>query len=250
MDYFKNKSVIITGATSGIGQCIAEALNGQGAKLLLSGRNEARGRAIEKQLGSDTHFMPGDIRLPETNEMLVTTAMERFGRLDMLVLSAGQLGIGDIESLGLDDWHDTIAANLHAVFYLLKYSLPHMKRSGNGSIVIIGSVAALHAFPNHPAYTASKGALPPLVRQLARDIAPYVRINIVSPAQVITPLLHDSVKAFDNPSAILEETAQKLPLKRLGLPEDITHTVLHLLSDQSAWITGSNFVVDGGFLAT
>jgi NAD(P)-dependent dehydrogenase (short-subunit alcohol dehydrogenase family) len=116
--------------------------------------------------------------------------------------------------------------------------------------VIIGSVAAHHAFPNHPAYTASKGALPPLVRQLARDYGPEIRINLVSPAQVITPLLQDSVKAFENPGAILEETARKLPLKRLGLPEDIANTVLHLLSDRAGWITGSEFIVDGGFLAS
>ena len=250
MSYFKNKSVIITGATSGIGQGVAVALRAQGANLLLSGRNEERGQAIERQLGKKTHFMSGDIRLPETNEALVKTAVESFGHLDMLVLSAGQLGIGKIDILSLEDWHETIAANLHAVFYLLKYAIPYIRETGGGSIVIIGSVAAMHAFPNHPAYTASKGALPPLVRQLARDYGPEIRINLVSPAQVITPLLYDSVKAFENPAAIIHETAQKLPLKRLGQPEDIANTVLHLLSDKSDWITGSNIVVDGGFMAT
>ena len=250
MSFFTKKTAIITGATSGIGQGIAWALNKQGANLILSGRNVGRGQRLEKQLGPSAHFVAGDIKQPRANEALVEAALERFGRLDMLVLSAGQLGIGKLDTLSLEDWQETIATNLNAVFYLLKYAIPEMQKRGEGSVVIIGSVAALHAFPNHPAYSASKGALPALVRQLARDYSPEIRVNLVSPAQVITPLLHNSVKAFDNPDEILEETAQKLPMKRLGLPEDIAHTVLHLLSDQASWITGSNFVVDGGFLAT
>lgn len=250
MSFFTNKTAIITGATSGIGQSIAEALAREGAKVILSGRDEVRGRSQEQQLGPSAHFVAGDIKQPRANEALVEAALERFGRLDMLALSAGRLGIGKLHTLSVEDWQETIATNLNAVFYLLKYAIPKMQKKGEGSVVIIGSVAALHAFPNHPAYSASKGALPALVRQLARDYSPEIRVNLVSPAQVITPLLHNSVKAFDNPDEILEETAQKLPMKRLGLPEDIAHTVLHLLSDQASWITGSHFVVDGGFLAT
>ncbi|MEM1137031.1 MAG: SDR family oxidoreductase [Bacteroidota bacterium] len=166
------------------------------------------------------------------------------------MLSAGQLGIGSIEKLSIEDWQETIATNLHAVFYLLKYALPIMKEHAGSSIVIIGSVAAYHAFPNHPAYTASKGALQPLIRQVALDYGPRIRINLVSPAQVKTPLLDASVKAFPNPDEILQQTAQKLPLKRLGTPEDIAQAVLFLLSEDASWITGSNFTVDGGFLST
>ena len=250
MKSFKGKTAIVTGATSGIGQGITEALIREGAKVILSGRDEQRGRDLEQQLGKNALFVAGDIKRPRANEALVQAAVERFGRLDMLALSAGRLGIGKLHTLSVDDWQDTIATNLNAVFYLLKYAIPEMQKRGEGSIVIIGSVAALHAFPNHPAYSAAKGALPALVRQLARDYSPEIRVNLVSPAQVITPLLHNSVKAFDNPDEILEETAQKLPMKRLGLPEDIAHTVLHLLGDQSSWVTGSNFVVDGGFMAT
>ena len=250
MSFFKDKTAIITGATSGIGQGIAEALIREGARVVLSGRDEERGRNLEQQLGPNAHFVAGDITRPEANEALVQAAMGRFGRLDMLALSAGRLGIGKLHTLSVEDWQETVSTNLNAVFYLLKYAIPEMQKGGGGSIVIIGSVAAFHAFPNHPAYAASKGALPALVRQLARDYSPEVRINLVSPAQVITPLLHNSVKAFDNPDEILEETAQKLPMKRLGLPEDIAHTVLHLLGDQASWVTGSNFVVDGGFMAT
>lgn len=249
-NYFENKTVIITGATSGIGRVVAETLHQEGANLILSGRNQERGEHLKMYLKGNTHFIAGDVKRPNYNKLLTTTAIERFGSLDMLVLSAGQLGIGKVHDLSLENWHDTIATNLNAVFYLLKYAIPQMRKGKGGNIVIIGSVAALHAFPNHPAYTASKGALPALVRQVARDYSPDIRINLVSPAQVVTPLLQNSIKAFDNPEAILQETAQNLPMKRLGQPIDIAHTVLHLLSDKSNWITGSNFVVDGGFLAT
>jgi NAD(P)-dependent dehydrogenase (short-subunit alcohol dehydrogenase family) len=119
-----------------------------------------------------------------------------------------------------------------------------------GSIVVIGSVAAFHAFPNHPAYCASKGALISLVRQIALDYGPAIRINLLCPAQVMTPLLQDSVRAFEHPDQILAETAQRLPMKRLGTTEDIASATRFLLGGESSWITGSYFVIDGGFLAT
>lgn len=246
---FADKKVIITGATSGIGECIAKTLYQRGAKLILGGRSLERGEGLVSQLGSRAHFAAGDIKLPETNEELVSRAVKEFGGLDQLVLCAGQLGIGKIDELSITDWEDTIATNLNAVFYLLKYALPQMTKTG-GSIVIIGSVAASHSFPNHPAYTASKAALPALVKQVALDYGPAVRINMVSPAQIETPLLHNSVQAFENPESILKETAERLPMKRLGTPQDIAEAVLYLLSDSASWVTGTNLTVDGGFLAT
>ena len=246
---FKDKTAIITGSTSGIGKGVATALHAHGANVILSGRDVAKGEDICRQLGSNARFLAGDVKIPGYNERLVKEAIRSFGSLDMVVMSAGQLGIGKIDELSLEDWHDTIATNLNAVFYLFKYAIPHLRKA-KGSVVIIGSVAALHAFPGHPAYTAAKGALPALVRQLARDYSPDIRINLVSPAQVITPLLTDSIQAFENPEDILDETSRKLPMKRLGTVDDIAHTVLHLLSENANWVTGSNFVVDGGFLAT
>ncbi|MDH3243217.1 MAG: SDR family oxidoreductase [Saprospiraceae bacterium] len=250
MKEFSNKSAIVTGATSGMGQNITEALSDLNVRVILSGRDQKRGSALEAKLQGNGHFVPGDVKDPALNKLLVDSARNQTGRLDYVVLAAGELGIGSITEVSIDDWEDTIATNLNAVFYLLKYAIPLMLEGEGGSIVIVGSVASHHAFPNHPAYTASKGALPALVRQIARDYGPRIRINLVSPAQVMTPLLHNSVKAFPNPDQILEETAEKLPMQRIGIPGDITNTVIHLLSDGASWITGSDFVVDGGFLAT
>lgn len=250
MKEFSNKSAIVTGATSGMGQDIAEGLAALNASVILSGRDHERGSALEARLQGRGHFVPGDIKDPAANKLLVDSARNHRGRLDYVVIAAGELGIGSITDLSIEDWDETIATNLNAVFYLLRYAIPLMLEEDGGSIVVIGSVASHHAFPNHPAYTASKGALPALVKQVARDYGPRIRINLVSPAQVMTPLLHNSVKAFPNPDQILEETAEKLPMQRIGIPGDITSTVIHLLSDGASWITGSDFVVDGGFLST
>ena len=250
MSGIKDKVAIITGGTSGIGKGVVQALNNEGARLIINGRDPEKGRKLIKELTGNAHFVEGDVKNSETNLQLVEKTHTHYGRLDMMVLSAGQLGIGKIDSLSIEDWHDTIATNLHAVFYLLKYGIPAMLEHDGGSIVIIGSIAAFHAFPNHAAYTASKGALPALVKQIALDYGPEIRINLVCPAQVKTPLLDNSVQAFEKPDEILAQTAQRLPLKRLGTPQDIANAVLYLLSDSASWVTGSHFVIDGGFMAT
>lgn len=250
MSGLSEKVAIVTGATSGIGRSIALALCKEKVRLIYTGRDIRKGHELSAQMGNEAQFLGGDIKSPGFNQKLVETAMNNFGRLDMLVLSAGQLGLGKIDTLELETWHDTIATNLHAIFYLLKYGIPAMLENGGGNIVVIGSIAAFHAFPNHPAYTASKGALPALIKQTALDYGPEIRINLICPAQVKTPLLDRSARAFDNPTEILEQTAQRLPLKRLGTPEDIANAALYLLSDAASWVTGSHFIIDGGFLAT
>jgi len=144
-------------------------------------------------------------------------------------------------------WQRTIDVNLNAVYYLIKLAAPRMQEHG-GSIVVNGSIAAYKGFPNHPAYCASKGALVSLVRQLAIDLAPAVRANILCTGQVDTPLLWDSAKAFPNPASVVQEVAARMPLKRLGTPEDIAKAALFLASDDAAWITGAAQTVDGGIM--
>jgi NAD(P)-dependent dehydrogenase (short-subunit alcohol dehydrogenase family) len=123
-----------------------------------------------------------------------------------------------------------------------------MLERGGGTVVVIGSIAGYKVFPNHPAYCSSKGALLQLVRQVALDYGPAIRINALHPGQVDTPLLWDSAKAFPNPSEVVQNIAAALPLRRLGVPEDIAGAALFLASEDSSWITGSNIVIDGGSL--
>jgi NAD(P)-dependent dehydrogenase (short-subunit alcohol dehydrogenase family) len=253
MKTLSGKVSIITGGTSGMGEGVVLKFSSEGSKLVIGGRDIQKGSTLERRLAENGYgavFVPGDVSEPLLNKKLVETAVSSFGRLDILVLSAGRLGIGRLTDVSEEQWERTINVNLNAVFYLLKYAIPVMIENGGGNIVIIGSVAAFHAFPGHPAYCASKGALVSLVRQVAADYGPAIRINLICPAQVDTPLLRDSVRAFDNPHTIINQTEARLPLRRLGTVKDIADAVHFLAGDSSSWITGSCLTVDGGFLCT
>lgn len=247
---FLNKVAIVTGATSGMGRNIALELAKNGARVITNGRNQHQGIQLKETYPEQIHFIAGDVTDPDLNRKLVDEAIYLYGKIDYVILSAGDLGLGRLDQVSPEDWRHTFATNVDAVYYLLRHALPLMKEQNGSSVVIIGSIAAFHAFPNHPAYCASKGALVSLVRQLALDFGPQVRINLICPAQVLTPLLELSAAAFENPDQILSQTAQRLPLKRLGTVTDITQATLFLLSDASSWVTGTYFVIDGGFLAT
>jgi NAD(P)-dependent dehydrogenase (short-subunit alcohol dehydrogenase family) len=253
MGSFTGKTAVITGGTSGMGEGIALRFQAEGSRLVIGGRDNKRGETVTEKIlakGGSAIFVPGRVEEVSTNKKLVDTAISEFGRLDFLVMAAGRLGIGKITELSVEEWKKTIDVNLSAVFYLLKYAIPAMQKNGGGSIVIIGSVAAFHGFPSHPAYCATKGALVSLVRQVAADYGPSIRINLLCPAQVDTPLLQNSVKAFDDPETIISRTKERLPLKRLGTSKDIAEAAFFLAGDSSSWVTGSCLTIDGGFLCT
>lgn len=251
MGKLNDKVAIITGATSGMGRGIAIRFAAEGAQVIASGRDSVRGGALVQEIaafGGNARFVPGDISTASANQRLVEAALSAYGGLDILVMSAGELGLGSITDTPIDLWDRTIATNLSAVYYLLHYGISEMRKRGRGSAVVIGSIAGYKVFPNHAAYCASKGALIQLVRQAALDYGPDIRINAIHPGQVDTPLLWDSVRAFPNPGEIVQQTADRLPMKRLGQPEDIAAAALFLAGDDAAWITGANLVVDGGSL--
>jgi NAD(P)-dependent dehydrogenase (short-subunit alcohol dehydrogenase family) len=245
------KSIIITGATSGMGKAIAELFVREGASVILSGRDTERGLELEKslnQLGKKAAFVPGDISKPTVNEQLVLEAVRNFGKLDIIVTNAGKLGLGSVTDISLEDWDETISTNLNSVFYLSRFAIPEMKKSGKGVILVNSSIAAFKSFPNHAAYCASKAALVALVKEMALDYGPEIRVNTLCPGPVDTPLIWDSAKAFENPETIVQQTANNTLMKRLGKPEDIASLALFLVSDESSWITGSAFTIDGGIL--
>ncbi|MFK7814097.1 MAG: SDR family NAD(P)-dependent oxidoreductase [Maribacter sp.] len=244
----KNKICIVTGATSGMGKAIAQTFHAQGAKLILSGRNEERGNALTKELNNSV-FIPGDVSQPSYNEQLVEAAIENFGKLDIVSMNAGILGLGNVVDLSIDDWHQTLNINLSAIFYLSKYAIPQMQKQG-GTILINASIAAFKSFPNHPAYCASKAASIALMKQMAVEYAPKIRVNAICPGPVDTPLLWDSAKAFENPEMAVKNAGEGTLMKRLGTPEDVAKLSLFMVSDDSSWITGTAMTIDGGILNT
>jgi NAD(P)-dependent dehydrogenase (short-subunit alcohol dehydrogenase family) len=251
MGKLNNKAAIVTGGTLGMGRAIAEKLAAEGAAVVVSGRDAKRGKdtvdAIEGA-GGKAIFVAGDVGKVETNQALVAAATKAYGGLDILIPNAGVLGIGSVLDVPLETWHEAINTNLNAVFYLCRFGIPEIRKRGGGSIVVNGSIAAFKAFPNHPAYCASKGAVVALVRQLAVDYGPKIRVNVLCPGPVDTPLLWDSAKAFPDPSRAVADVAQRTLLKRLGKVDDIADAMLFLASDDSRWITGASLTIDGGIM--
>lgn len=253
MGKLSGKTAIVTGGTSGMGQGIAELFAREGASVVVGGRDASRGNDVVdgiRKAGGLAEFVSGDVKDIDTARRLISRAVEVFGGVDVLVPNAGLLGLASITELEPELWHDTVATNLHAVYYLLHFGIPELQKRGGGTVVVNGSVAAFKVFPNHAAYCASKGALVALVKQVALDYGPSVRINLLCPGPVDTPLIHASVVAFPNPDEIIRETANGVPMKRLGTPYDIAKAALFLASDDSSWITGSTLVVDGGKLCS
>ena len=251
MQRMNGRTAIITGATSGMGRATALLFAREGAAIVASGRDEARGRTLVDEIGpaaAGSSSCPAMSAFPKPATDSWSGAAREFGGLDTIVCFAGMLGLGSITGVPLDTWRQTMAVNLDAVFYLLRAGLPVMKARGKGSVVIGGSIAALKGFPNHAAYCASKGALLALVRQAAIDYGPDIRINVMSPGPVDTPLIWDSASAFPDPARAVADVAQKTLMKRLGSPDDIARAALFLASDESGWMTGTSLTIDGGIM--
>lgn len=245
----QGKTAILTGATSGMGKAMAERFVSEGASVILSGRDELRGKELEKNLiekGGKAVFIAGDITQIPVNETLVREAIHNFGKLDIVVTNAGKLGLGSVTDISFEEWNETFSTNLNSVFYLSRFAIPEMQKNGNGVILANSSIAAFKSFPNHASYCASKAALVALVKEMALDYGPTIRVNTICPGPVDTPLIWDSAKAFDDPDTIVQQTADSTLMKRLGKPEDIASLALFLVSDEASWITGSAFTIDGG----
>ena len=229
-----------------MGRATAELFSAEGARLVLNGRDEARGAEVLSGLEYDAVFHRGDVAEESTNRRLVELALERFGRLDGLVCNAGMLGLGAVTGLSEQVWRRTFDVNVHSVFYLAQAALPALQESGGATIVVNGSIAAWKCFPNHPAYCASKAAAVALARQMAADYAPRVRVNAICPGPIDTPLIWESAAAFPNPAEAVQAAGERTPMGRLGSPADFAKLALFLSSEDSGWITGAAYTLDGG----
>lgn len=232
-----------------MGRSIAERLAAEGASLVINGRDEERGNRVATGImayNDNVVFVPGDVGLSATNRQLVAAAVHTFGGLDGIITNAGNLGLGRITDLPEEEWHLTFNTNIHSVYYLCRFALPEMQRRGKGVVLINASVADFKAYPAHPAYCASKAAAVALARQLALDYGPSIRVNAICPGPVDTPLIWDSARAFPDPDVAVAEAAAATVLQRLGEPEDIANLAFFLVSDQSAWMSGSVVTIDGG----
>jgi NAD(P)-dependent dehydrogenase (short-subunit alcohol dehydrogenase family) len=252
---FAGKAVLVTGSTTGIGAACARVFAESGATVMVSGRHEPRGRAVVDAIraaGGSADFYAVDLRAAGACERLVGETVERFGRLDVLVNNAGILYTANALDTSDEQWLDTMAVNVNALFYVSRAAVRHMKAAGHGAIVNVASEWGLNGEPNHLAYCASKGAVIQITRCMALDHArDNIRVNSVCPGEIHTRMV-DAILAErgGDPFHNLRELAAGIPMRRLAHPDEVARCVHFLASDLASYVTGANLSVDGGNDAT
>ncbi len=252
---FAGKVVLVTGSTTGIGEACAHAFAVSGAKVMVSGRSEARGLAVADAIragGGSAEFAAADLRAAGACERLIDATVERLGGLDVLVNNAGILHTANALDTSDEQWLDTMAVNVNALFYLSRAAVRHMKQAGKGAIVNVASEWGLNGEPDHVAYCASKGAVVQITRCMALDHArDNIRVNSVCPGEIHTRMVDDILaRRGGDPADNLRALAAGIPMRRLAHPAEVARCVHFLASDQASYVTGTNLSVDGGNAAT
>jgi NAD(P)-dependent dehydrogenase (short-subunit alcohol dehydrogenase family) len=244
------KVALISGGARGMGAAEARLFVAEGARVVIGDIREALGRELEAEIkasGGEAVF----VRLDVTNEtdwqQAVATAEQQFGKLDVLVNNAGIGGSGRVEDVTLEAWNQVMDINSTGVFLGTKVAIPAMRRAGGGSIINISSQLGLVGVDNSsPQYQASKGAVRLLTKATAIQYAKEgIRVNSVHPGPIETPM----TEARRADPEIRELTIGRIPLGRYGVPDDVAKGVLYLASDDAAFVTGSELVIDGGWTA-
>ena len=250
MHCLRGRVAIVTGAGSGIGQGIAKRLGCEGAKVIVDyvgdpeGAEETR-RAIE-QAGGEGEIVLADVTSVGADRNLVDTAWSRFGTADILVNNAGMEHKSDFWDTTEADYDKVLAVNLRGPFFLTQAFVRRLREAKKpGRIINISSVHEDMAFPGFATYCCSKGGLRMLMRDLAVELGPLgITVNNVAPGAVATPI--NTALLNDKPK--LNALLQKIPLGRLGSPEDVAGLVAFLASDEASYVTGATYVVDGGLM--
>ena len=249
---FQDKVAIVTGGSSGIGKEVATRFVAEGGSVVIIGRDAAKAEAAAKQIdatGKRAIAHVGDISLPATGKAAVKTALDRFGRLDVLFNNAGIFPDADGSVVDTDEavFDRVIAVNLKGVFLGCKYGVPALLRAGGGAIINTASfVAVMGSATSQSAYTASKGGVLALTREIAVEYARRgIRANALCPGPVNTPLL---APLLADPAA-RERRMVHIPMGRLAEAREVAAAALFLASDESSFVNGATFLVDGGITA-
>jgi len=245
---FKNKTVIITGASSGIGKATAEAFLEKGANILMVARSEEKLKELAD--GVYARYLALDLTDEKAAEKIIGEASLEWERIDVVVNAAGILQTGSIMNTSLEDFDYMMNINLRSVFSLMQIAIPFLRET-KGNIVNVSSVVGLRAFPNILSYCVSKAALDHLTRCSALELAPLgIRVNAVNPGVVVTNLHKESGMDENSYEKFLDHSKSTHPLGRVGEPKEVADLILFLASDKATWITGETVSIDGGRFLT
>lgn len=239
------KVCLVTGGTSGIGAATALALSLKGARIATVSRRGYSGRRENPPFAIEPHGQPfrhliGDVADPAACRNCVDQAVREFGRLDVLVHSAGGAVPGGLYAVTDESWMNAFAVHVHSVFHLVRAAAPYMAAQGEGAIVLLGSGAGLRGCPGALAYGVVKGALPQFARSLARELGDqHIRVNCVSPGIIRTPF-----QDFLTPEQAANNIQNRIPLHKEGKPEDVAQLIVALIEND--FVTGENIAIDGG----
>ena len=249
----KDKVVVVTGGTSGIGAGCARHFAELGAKVVAASIQRKEGRALERSARSrvhNVHFVHTDVSDERSVKALISRTLKLHGRIDALVSNAGVLRMAPVTEFDEAMWDAVMGVNVKGNLWLAKHVAPVMRKQGKGVICITTSVAAFVGFPNHTLYCASKAALEALVRSLAVELAGTARVVGVCPGTIDTPMLASSCKGWNKPVAeIYADVEKKIPVRRLGTSLDMARAIAFLISDDASYVNAACLVMDGGTLA-
>jgi NAD(P)-dependent dehydrogenase (short-subunit alcohol dehydrogenase family) len=245
-----NPVVLITGALAGIGRATAIAFAHDGARIVVSGRREEEGRNLEAELcnlGAEAEFIRSDVRHEDDVRSLVDQTVKRFGRLDAAVNNAGTEGKpGPVTEQSAESYAATFDTNVLGTLLSMKHELRVMLPQKSGSIINVSSTYGRAGAPGASVYVASKHAVEGLTKAAALEVAESgVRVNVVAPGPIETGMIN----RFTGTAEVKKDLISRVPLKRIGRPEEIAQTIVFLASDKAPFITGASIAVDGGKLA-
>jgi NAD(P)-dependent dehydrogenase (short-subunit alcohol dehydrogenase family) len=256
---FVGRVALVTGGSSGIGRATALAFAREGASVVIASRGETRGAAVLDEVrafGAAAEFVRADVSQPGDVEALIARTLSRFGRIDIAVNNAASIDVGVFKPLA--DYEESefdahIGANLKSVWLCMKHEIAHMIAQGGGAIVNTSSVTGLGGGANSALYAAAKAAVITLSKSAALEYAPLrVRVNALVPGAFRTPMLDQVFDKMSPGDPIVAEQryTKRIPLGRIGRPEEAADVVLWLCSDQATYVTGQAIVVDGGMTVT